>query len=433
MGQGPLAIAESKGCPAKTRSGKDMQSYCVTRLSLFAFALVFAVPTLLPAVDDEISRDAFEYHTPSESIFRPQGSIDRQPPRSTQKLPQFHPSAPLSPPVTDTSITNLQELDPELFGMLYGPRSGCESHHDSCTNSRRSLMKRLTPSGPGCTASCTTATPATPPANGLAANQQAVSQPTSTNYVRPTVLEAESALGSESIAAQPVAHEERAPVEAESYIAGLRNRESQFASRVAEKNEAQATPPAATSVHITSNAETQNTRKAVESAATRAIGGSTAGLPSPGSHDDVRQYEKTSIPDRHLDLLRRTPLLANNKPSLPRPRKPREALPQPPLPEAPSNVDEPTITTVRQASADDAKRSRAQRMLLAGYTVGQICQALEISEQTFNLWQTQQTAATSTHGRRMRELEEENARLRRLISQLVLEKEALQESLRQQP
>jgi putative transposase len=69
-------------------------------------------------------------------------------------------------------------------------------------------------------------------------------------------------------------------------------------------------------------------------------------------------------------------------------------------------------------------------MLSAERSIGQVCQALEISEQTFHRWRNQYGGMKSEEARRLKELEEENKRLKKVVANLTLDKDILQEALK---
>lgn len=77
-----------------------------------------------------------------------------------------------------------------------------------------------------------------------------------------------------------------------------------------------------------------------------------------------------------------------------------------------------------------AKLREADAMLSADKSVGQVCQALEISEQTLNRWRHQFGGMKSAEAKRLKELEEENRRLKKVVADLTLDKDILQEALR---
>ena len=50
-------------------------------------------------------------------------------------------------------------------------------------------------------------------------------------------------------------------------------------------------------------------------------------------------------------------------------------------------------------------------MLAAGRTIGEVCQALEVSEPTFHRWRNQYGGMKAEEAKRLKKLEEENRRL----------------------
>ena len=72
----------------------------------------------------------------------------------------------------------------------------------------------------------------------------------------------------------------------------------------------------------------------------------------------------------------------------------------------------------------------ADAMLASGKTMGQVCQALEVSEQTFHRWRNQYGSMKAGEAKRLKELEDENKRLKKVVAELVLDKDILQEALR---
>jgi transposase-like protein len=76
-----------------------------------------------------------------------------------------------------------------------------------------------------------------------------------------------------------------------------------------------------------------------------------------------------------------------------------------------------------------SKLRDADAMLAAGKTIGQACQALEVSEQTFHRWRAQYGGMKAEEARRLRHLEEENKRLKKLLAEAELDKAILKEAL----
>ncbi len=69
----------------------------------------------------------------------------------------------------------------------------------------------------------------------------------------------------------------------------------------------------------------------------------------------------------------------------------------------------------------------AEVRLSQGETVGTICRALGISEQSYYRWRREYGGLRVDQAKRLKELEKENARLRRAVSDLTLDKLILKE------
>lgn len=74
-----------------------------------------------------------------------------------------------------------------------------------------------------------------------------------------------------------------------------------------------------------------------------------------------------------------------------------------------------------------AKLREADGMLSAGSSIGQICQRLEISEPTFHRWRNQYGGMKASEAKRLKELELENTRLKKLVADLSLDNAMLKE------
>jgi len=75
------------------------------------------------------------------------------------------------------------------------------------------------------------------------------------------------------------------------------------------------------------------------------------------------------------------------------------------------------------------KLREADAMMSAGKTIGQACQVLEVSEQTFHRWRHQYGGMKAEEAKRLKELEEENKRLKKLLAEAELDKAILKEAL----
>lgn len=73
------------------------------------------------------------------------------------------------------------------------------------------------------------------------------------------------------------------------------------------------------------------------------------------------------------------------------------------------------------------KLREADRLLAEGKATGEVCRHLEVSEATYHRWQRQFGGMKGEEVRRLKELERENARLKRIVADQALEAQALRE------
>lgn len=73
------------------------------------------------------------------------------------------------------------------------------------------------------------------------------------------------------------------------------------------------------------------------------------------------------------------------------------------------------------------KLEDADRRLTAGQTIAQVCQALEIGEATYHRWRNQYGGMKAEEAKRLKELEVENTRLKKMVAELMLDKAMLKE------
>ena len=76
------------------------------------------------------------------------------------------------------------------------------------------------------------------------------------------------------------------------------------------------------------------------------------------------------------------------------------------------------------------KLREAEIVLAQGGTTGDACRRIGVSEQTYYRWRKEFGGLKTDQARRMKDLEKENQRLRRAISDLTLDKLILQEAAR---
>lgn len=75
-----------------------------------------------------------------------------------------------------------------------------------------------------------------------------------------------------------------------------------------------------------------------------------------------------------------------------------------------------------------SKLREADAMLAAGRSVAQIVQHLGVSEQTYNRWRTQYGGMKADEAKRLKELEIENTRLKKLVADQALDMAILKEA-----
>jgi putative transposase len=74
-----------------------------------------------------------------------------------------------------------------------------------------------------------------------------------------------------------------------------------------------------------------------------------------------------------------------------------------------------------------AKLREADALLAGGAAIGQVCQKLEVSEPTFHRWRNQYGGMKAAEAKRLKELEIENTRLKKLVADLSLDNAMLKE------
>ena len=73
------------------------------------------------------------------------------------------------------------------------------------------------------------------------------------------------------------------------------------------------------------------------------------------------------------------------------------------------------------------KLREADKLLGEGKPVPEVARALEISENTYHRWRNQFGGMKADDAKRLKELERENARLKRIVADQLLEVQALKE------
>jgi transposase-like protein len=83
------------------------------------------------------------------------------------------------------------------------------------------------------------------------------------------------------------------------------------------------------------------------------------------------------------------------------------------------HTPEQIIHKLRQADAE----------LATGQPIAAICQKLGVAEATFHRWRNQYGGMKANDARRLKELQRENARLKRLVADQALDQAILKEAL----
>ena len=74
-----------------------------------------------------------------------------------------------------------------------------------------------------------------------------------------------------------------------------------------------------------------------------------------------------------------------------------------------------------------SKLREADVLLGQGSTVESVCKRLEITNKTYYSWRKEYGGLKVDQAKRLKEMERENARLKRLVAELSLDKQMLQE------
>ncbi len=86
---------------------------------------------------------------------------------------------------------------------------------------------------------------------------------------------------------------------------------------------------------------------------------------------------------------------------------------------------------VRHSAEQIIKKLRdADAMLAAGKSVGEVLQSLGISEATLSRWRSQYGGMKSEEAKRLKQLEDENGRLKKLVADQALDIQMLKEIAR---
>ena len=73
------------------------------------------------------------------------------------------------------------------------------------------------------------------------------------------------------------------------------------------------------------------------------------------------------------------------------------------------------------------KLREADGLLAEGKTTAEVARALEVSENTYHRWRNQYGGMKADDAKRLKDLERENARLKRIVADQALENQGLRE------
>ena len=73
------------------------------------------------------------------------------------------------------------------------------------------------------------------------------------------------------------------------------------------------------------------------------------------------------------------------------------------------------------------KLKEADKLLNEGQDIAAVCRHLQVSEQTFHRWRAQYGGMKADDAKRLKELDKENQRLKRIVADKELEIDALRE------
>jgi transposase-like protein len=87
------------------------------------------------------------------------------------------------------------------------------------------------------------------------------------------------------------------------------------------------------------------------------------------------------------------------------------------------------MTTRKRQTPEQVVRklTQADRLLADGKDIADVCRELQVSEQTYYRWRNQFGGLKADDAKRLKDLQKQNATLKRLLADAELEKAALKE------
>ena len=74
------------------------------------------------------------------------------------------------------------------------------------------------------------------------------------------------------------------------------------------------------------------------------------------------------------------------------------------------------------------KLREAEVMLAKGLSIGEVCRQIGVTEQTYYRWRKEYGGLRLDQAKRLRDFEKENARLKKLVADLLLDNQILKEA-----
>jgi putative transposase len=88
---------------------------------------------------------------------------------------------------------------------------------------------------------------------------------------------------------------------------------------------------------------------------------------------------------------------------------------------------------MKKSTYTEAQIAFALKQAETGTRVDEVCRKMGISEATFYNWKKKYGGLGVTELRRLRQLEDENSRLKQIVADLTLDKQMLQDVLKKNP
>ncbi len=85
---------------------------------------------------------------------------------------------------------------------------------------------------------------------------------------------------------------------------------------------------------------------------------------------------------------------------------------------------------MKRSKFSDAQVAMILRQVDEGATIGEVCRKAGISEATFYVWRKKYAGLLPSEMKRLKQLEDENGRLKRIVADLTLDREMLQDVIK---